>query len=168
MTDPDARLYKKGVGRPAQLAYLGHVLMENRSGLVVDARVTPADGYGERDAALLMLADRPRGRVTLGGDKGYDYPAFVTELRRMAVTPHLAQNTTNRRSAIDDRTTRHAGYAVSQRIRKRVEEVFGWMKTIGMMRKLRHRGGLTVAWIFRFAAAAYNLIRIRNLVYAAR
>jgi transposase len=165
-TDPDARLYKKGVGRPAQLAYLGHVLMENRSGLVVDTRVTPADGYGERDAALVMIADRPGGRVTLGGDKGYDYPEFVADLRQIEVTPHVAQNTTNRRSAIDARTTRHAGYAISQRRRKRVEEAFGWMKTIGMLRKLRHRGAPNVDWIFRFTAAAYNLIRIRNLVYA--
>jgi transposase len=165
-TDPDARLYKKGVGRPAQLAYLGHVLMENRSGLVVDTRVTPADGYGERDAALMMVADVPGGRVTLGGDKGYDYPHFVADLRCMHVTPHVAQNVTNRRSAIDARTTRHGGYAISQRRRKRVEEAFGWMKTIGLLRKLRHRGGPTVDWIFRFAAAAYNLIRIRNLVYA--
>jgi transposase len=165
-TDPDARLYKKGVGRPAQLAYLGHVLMENRSGLVVDTRVTPADGYGERDAALMMVADVPGGRVTLGGDKGYDYPHFVADLRCMHVTPHVAQNVTNRRSAIDARTTRHGGYAISQRRRKRVEEAFGWMKTIGLLRKLRHRGGPTVDWMFRFAAAAYNLIRIRNLVYA--
>jgi transposase len=166
-TDPDARLYKKGVGRPAQLAYLGHVLMENRSGLVVDTRVTPADGYGERDAALLMVADLPRGRVSLGGDKGYDYPAFVAELRHMDVIPHVAQNTSNRCSAIDRRTTRHAGYAISQRKRKRVEEAFGWMKTIGLLRKLRHRGGPRVDWIFRFTAAAYNLIRIRNLVDAS-
>ena len=165
-TDPEARLYKKGVGRPAQLAYLGHVLMENRSGLVVDTRVTPADGYGERDAALVMIADRSGGRVTLGGDKGYDYPEFVAALRQIEVTPHVAQNTTNRRSAIDARTTRHAGYAISQRRRKRVEEAFGWMKTIGLLRKLRHRGGPKVDWIFRFTAAAYNLIRIRNLVYA--
>ena len=167
-TDPDARLYKKGVGRPAQLAYLGNVLMENRSGLIVDTRVTPADGYGERDAALVMLADRRGGRLTLAGDKGYDYPDFVAELRRMTVTPHVAQNTTHRRSAIDRRTTRHPGYGISQRMRKRVEEAFGWMKTIGLLRKLRHRGGPRVAWIFRFAAAAYNLIRIRNLVYATR
>jgi transposase len=166
-TDPDARLYKKGVGRPAQLAYLGHVLMENRSGLVVDTRVTSADGYGERDAALMMVADLPGRRVTLGGDKGYDYPHFVANLRCLRVTPHVAQNVTNRRSAIDARTTRHGGYAISQRRRKRVEEAFGWMKTIGLLRKLRHRGGPTVDWIFRFAAAAYNLIRIRNLVYAA-
>jgi transposase len=165
-TDPDARLYKKGVGRPAQLAYLGHVLMENRSGLVVDTRVTRADGFGERAAALGMIADRPGGRVTLGGDKGYDYPEFVDDLRQIAVTPHVAQNTTNRRSAIDARTTRHAGYAISQRRRKRVEEAFGWMKTIGMLRKLRHRGAPTVDWIFRFTAAAYNLIRIRNLLQA--
>jgi transposase len=166
-SDPDARLYKKGVGRPAQLAYLGHVLMENRSGLVVDTRVTLADGYGERDAAVMMMADRPGRRVTLGGDKGYDYPAFVAELRRLEVTPHVAQNTTNRRSAIDARTTRHPGYVMSQRTRKRVEEAFGWMKTIGLVRKLRHRGAPKVDWIFRFAAAAYNLIRIRNLVYAS-
>jgi IS5 family transposase len=166
-TDPDARLYKKGVGRPAQLAYLGNVLMENRCGLIVDTRVTPADGFGERDAALLMVAELPGGRVTLGGDKGYDYPEFVAELRHMDVTPHVAQNTTNRRSAIDARTTRHPGYAISQRMRKRVEEAFGWMKTIGLLRKLRHRGGPQVDWIFRFTAAAYNLIRIRNLVYAS-
>jgi len=165
-TDPDARLYKKGVGRPAQLAYLGHVLMENRSGLVVDTRVTPADGYGERAAALAMLAARPGDRLTLGGDKGYDCREFVDELRRMQITPHVAQNTTNRRSALDGRTTRHPGYAISQRTRKRVEEVFGWMKTVGLLRKLRHRGGPKVTWIFRFTAAAYNLIRIRNLVAA--
>jgi transposase len=165
-TDPDARLYKKGVGRPAQLAYLGHVLMENRSGLVVDTRVTSADGYGERDAALTMVADLPGDRLTLGGDKGYDSRDFVDELRHMQITPHVAQNTKNRRSAIDARTTRHPGYAISQRTRKRVEEIFGWMKTVGLLRKLRHRGGPKVAWMFRFTAAAYNLIRIRNLVAA--
>jgi transposase len=165
-TDPDARLYKKGVGRPAQLAYLGHVLMENRSGLVVDTRITPADGHGEREAALMMVADLPGDRVTLGGDKGYDCRDFVEALRRMQVTPHVAQNTKNRRSAIDARTTRHPGYAISQRTRKRVEEIFGWMKTVGLLRKLRHRGGARVGWIFRFTASAYNLIRIRNLVAA--
>jgi transposase len=165
-TDPDARLYKKGVGRPAQLAYLGHVLMENRSGLVVDTRVTAADGHGERQAALMMAADLPGARVTLGGDKGYDCRDFVDELRRMQVTPHVAQHTRNRRSAIDARTTRHAGYAISQRTRKRVEEIFGWMKTVGLLRKLRHRGGPKVGWIFRFTAAAYNLVRMRNLVAA--
>jgi len=166
-TDPDARLYRKSDGHPARLAYMGHVLMENRSGLIVDTDVTPADGYGERYAALEMLEALTGGRVTAGADKAYDYPEFVAELRQMTVTPHVAQNTTKRRSAIDGRTTRQAGYAVSQRKRKRVEEIFGWMKTIGLLRKLRHRGGPTVTWIFRFTAAAFNLIRIRNLVYAA-
>jgi len=165
-TDPDARMYKKADGQPARLVYMGHVLMENRSGIVVDTEVTPADGYGERDAALTMLEEVPGGRVTLGGDKAYDYPEFVAELRHMHVTPHVAQNTTNRRSAIDRRTTSHPGYAISQRRRKRVEEIFGWMKTIGLLRKLRHRGGPKVTWIFRFTAAAFNLVRIRNLVYA--
>jgi transposase len=165
-TDPEARLYKKGVGRPAQLAYLGHVLMEHRSGLLVDTCVTPADGYGERQAALQMLAAVPGGRITVAGDKGYDVADFVTALRQMTVTPHVAQHVNRRRSAIDQRTTRHPGYAVSQRIRKRIEEAFGWLKTIGLMRKLRHRGTTKAAWIFRLAAAAYNLIRIRNLVYA--
>jgi transposase len=166
-TDPDARLYRKGEGQPARLVYMGHVLMENRSGLVVDTEVTPADGYGERHAALEMLEALPGGRVTLGADKAYDEAAFIAELRHMDVTPHVAQNTTNRRSAIDGRTTAHPGYAVSQRKRKRVEEIFGWMKTIGLLRKLRHRGGPKVTWIFRFTAAAFNLIRIRNLVYAS-
>jgi transposase len=166
-TDPDARLYKKGVGRPAQLAYGGHLLMENRSGLIVNACVLPADGFGERDAALVMTEAVPGGaRVTLGMDKGYDYPAFVDELRQMAVTPHVAQNTTNRRSAIDRRTTRHPGYAVSQRKRKLVEQAFGWMKTVGGLRKLRHRGGRLVNWIFTFSAAAYNIVRLRRLLPA--
>jgi transposase len=166
-TDPDARMYRKSDGHPARLVYMGHVLMENRSGLIVDTDLTPADGYGERYAALEMLEALPGGRVTTGADKAYDYPEFVAELRHMTVTPHVAQNTTKRRSAIDGRTTRHVGYAVSQRKRKRIEEIFGWMKTIGLLRKLRHRGGPTVAWIFRFTAAAFNLIRIRNLVYAS-
>ncbi len=166
-TDPDARMYRKSDGHPARLVYMGHVLMENRSGLIVDTDVTPADGYGERYAALGMLEALPGGRVTVGADKAYDYPEFVAELRHMTVTPHVAQNTTKRRSAIDGRTTRHPGYAVSQRKRKRVEEAFGWMKTIGLLRKLRHRGGLRVTWIFRWTAAAFNLIRIRNLVYAS-
>jgi transposase len=166
-TDPDARMYRKSDGHPARLVYMGHVLMENRSGLIVDTDLTPADGYGERYAALEMLEALPGGRVTAGADKAYDYPEFVAELRHMDVTPHVAQNTTKRRSAIDGRTTRHAGYTVSQRTRKRIEEIFGWMKTIGLLRKLRHRGGPTVTWIFRFTAAAFNLIRIRNLVYAS-
>jgi transposase len=166
-TDPDARLYRKGNGQPARLVYMGHVLMENRSGLVVDTEVTPADGYGERHAALTMIEAVPGDRVTLGGDKAYDDAWFVGELRHMQVTPHIAQNTKNRRSAIDARTTGHPGYAISQRKRKRVEEIFGWMKTIGLLRKLRHRGGGRVTWIFRFTAAAFNLVRIRNLVSAS-
>jgi hypothetical protein len=141
--------------------------MENRSGLVVDTEVTPADGCGERHAALTMVEAVPGDRVTLGGDKAYDDAWFFGELRHMRVTPHAAQNTKNRRSAIDAHTTGHPGYAISQRTRKRVEEIFGWMKTVGLLRKLRHRGGGRVTWIFRFTAAAFNLVRIRNLVYAA-
>ena len=166
-TDPDARLYKKGVGRPAQLAYGAHLLMENRSGLIVDTCVMPADGYGERTAALWMAAAVPGGRVTLGLDKGYDYPAFVAELRHMA-SPRMSHRT--RRIAgvrLMRRTTRHAGYGISQRKRKLVEQAFGWMKTIGGLRKLRHRGGPLVTWIFTFSAAAYNIVRLRNLLYAA-
>ena len=115
--------------------------------------MTPADGYGERHAALTMVEAVPGDRVTLGGDKAYDDAWFVGELRHMRVTPHVAQNTKNRRSAIDARTTGHPGYAISQRKRKRVEEIFGWMKTVGLLRKLRHRGGGRVTWIFRFTAA---------------
>ena len=165
-TDPDARLYKKGVGQPARLAYGAHLLMENRSGLIVNACVLPADGHGERDAALIMTATVPGGRITLGMDKGYDYPGFIGDLREMAVTPHVAQNTTNRRSAVDGRTTRHPGYAVSQRKRKLVEQAFGWIKTVGGLRKLRHRGGRLVNWIFTFSAAAYNIVRLRRLLPA--
>ena len=166
-TDPDARLYKKAEGQPAKLAYLGHVMMENRHGLVVASRVTPADGHGERDAALGMLETLPPGgRVTLGADKAYDTADFVRETRHMDVTPHVAQypDTATRHSAIDRRTTRHDGYAISQQKRKLVEEIFGWMKTIGLLRKLRHRGGPRVGWIFTFTAAAYNLVRMRTLL----
>jgi transposase len=166
-TDRDARLYRKGDGQPARLVYMGHVLMENRSGLVVDTAVTPADGYGERHAALTMVEALPGDRVTLGGDKAYDDAWFVGELRHMRVTPHVAQNTKNRRSAIDGRTTGHPGYGISQRKRKRVEEIFGWMKTVGLLRKLRHRGGGRVTWIFRFTSAEFNLVRICNLVDAS-
>jgi transposase len=166
-SDPDARLYKKARGRAAQLGYLGHVLMEHRSGLIVKTAVTPADGYGERDAALTMVTAIPgRHRITLAGDKGYDIRDFVAELRTMQVTPHIAQHTTHRRSAIDRRTTRHAGYATSQQKRKLVEQGFGWMKTIGGLRKLRHRGGRLVSWVFTFTAAAYNIVRLRRLLPA--
>ena len=162
-TDPDARLAKKGLGREAKLSYAAHVLMENRHGLVVDTCVTPADGFAEVDAALVMLEALPRHpHLTVGGDKAYDQARFVDECRHLGVTPHVAQKT--RQSAIDARTTRHAGYAVSQRRRKRVEEIFGWMKTTGLLRKLRHRGGPLVAWIFTFAATAYNLVRMRTLM----
>jgi transposase len=169
-TDPDARLYKKAQGQQARLGYLGHVLLEHRSGLIVDARVTPADGHGERDAALLMIQDIPgRHRITVAADKGYDTRDFVTNVRAMGATPHVAAYTPSphRRSAIDARTTRHPGYAVSQRKRKLVEQTFGWMKTIGGLRKLRHRGGPLVDWIFTFTAAAYNLVRMRTLMTAA-
>jgi transposase len=166
-TDPDARLYKKARGREAHLGYLGHVLMEHRSGLIVKALLTPADGHGERGAGLAMIAAVPgQHRITVAGDKGYDTRDFVAELRAMQVTPHIAQHTTGRRSAIDARTTRHAGYAISQRKRKLVEQGFGWMKTVGGLRKLRHRGGALAEWIFTFTAAAYNIVRLRRLLEA--
>jgi IS5 family transposase len=166
-TDPDARLYKKSSGSEAKLAYLGHLLTENRHGLIVDALVTPATGTAERDAALAMLGDLPDGgRITVSGDKAYDTRAFVRYTREMGITPQVAQYaaTAHRRSAIDGRTTRHPGYALSQQKRKLVEQAFGWMKTIGLLRKLRHRGGPRVNWIFTFAAAAYNLVRLRTLL----
>jgi transposase len=165
LTDRFARLFKKSTGSEAKLCYLGHVVTENRHGLVVDTRLTLASGTAERDAALGIFEQKPTGkRVTLGGDKGYDTHDFVGKLRDLQVTPHVTQNNTNRRSAIDGRTTRHEGYAVSQRKRKRVEEVFGWMKTIGLQRKSRFRGPDRVGWMFTFAAAAYNLVRMRNLM----
>lgn len=169
-TDPDARLYKKARGREARLGYLGHVLMEHRSGLIVQATVTPATGRAEREAAVDMLGDRRgRHRITVAGDKGYDTREFVAALRTMRITPHVAQYTAtaHRGSAIDRRTTRHDGYAASQRKRKLVEQGFGWMKTIGGLRKLRHRGGALVDWIFTFTAAAYNIVRLRRLLAAA-
>jgi transposase len=164
-TDPDARLYKKAVGREAKLGYLAHLLTENRHGFIVDTAVTDAMGTAERDAALMMLGELPltTRRVTVGGDKNFDMPAWVAAVRQMGITPHVAQHTTNRRSAIDGRTTRHPGYALSQRCRKKVEQPFGWMKTIGLLRKLRHRGGRKVDWIVSFTAAAYNLVRWRTL-----
>jgi IS5 family transposase len=167
-TDPEAGLFKKGKGREAKLAYMGHVLMENRNGLVVDAELTLATGKAEREAAVNLLEQVPgSGPVTVGADKAYDTQDFVAQARAQGVTPHVAQNTSGRKSAIDGRTTRHAGYAISQRYRKRVEEVFGWMKTIGLMRKTRHKGADRVGWMFVFAAAAYNLVRMRNLAQVA-
>ncbi len=164
-TDPDARLYKKARGREARLGYLGHVLMEHRSGLIVQTQLTPADGYGERDAAAVMIARIPgRHRITVAADKGYDTRDLVAGLRAMQATPHVAQHTTKRRRAIDARTTRHAGNAISQQKRKLVEQGFGWMKTIGGLRKLRHRSGPLVTWIFTFTAAVYNIVRMRRLL----
>jgi transposase len=164
-TDPDARLWTKSRGSEAKLSYMGHVMMENRNGLLVEAFLTEANGRAERDAALLMAEAVPRRkRVTLGGDKNYDTREFVRELRGMNITPHVAQNTTNRRSAVDERTTRHAGYEVSQRKRKRVEQSFGWMKMVGMLKKVKLRGIDKVGWLFTFTGAAYNLCRLRNLM----
>jgi transposase len=164
-TDPEARLARKSGGHESKLAYCGNVLIENRNGLVVDTELVLCSGTAEREAALQM-AGRIAGkeRVTVGADKGYDTQEFVQEMRERNVTPHVSQNT-NRKggSAIDGRTTRHAGYPVSQRKRKRIEEVFGWLKTVGMLRKTRHRGVFKVGWVFTFTAAAYNLVRMRNL-----
>jgi transposase len=165
-TDADARLARKGNGKEAKLSYNGNLLTENRNGLIVTTEVFQVNGTAERDAALVMLEQIPGGeRVTVGGDKGYDTRDFVAECRNMNVTPHVAQNTKrNGGSAIDGRTTRHGGYDVSQKKRKRIEECFGWLKTIALMRKVRHRGLEKVTWVFTFAAAAYNLVRMKNLM----
>lgn len=165
-TDPDAKLARKAKGREAKLSYSGSLLVENRNGLIMDAELLEANGRAERDAALLMLEQIPGDhRITVGGDKGFDTAEFVTECRHINVTPHVARNTGRRGgSAIDARTTRHLGYAVSQRKRKRIEECFGWLKDIALLRKLKHRGLFRVGWIFTFAAAAYNLVRLRKLV----
>jgi IS5 family transposase len=148
---------------------MGHVLMENRNGLVVEAILSQATGTAERDEAVKMIGAVVHGhRATVGADKAYDTKNFVEQLRAMDATPHVAQNICrNRVSAIDQRTVRHEGYAISQKKRKRVEEIFGWMKTVGMMRQTRHRGKDRVGWMFTFTAAAYNLVRIRNLMAAA-
>jgi transposase len=168
-TDPEARLTKKGPGHEAKLAYQGHVLMENRHGLAVAAALTQAAGTAERDMAeaLVRRLPRRRGRRTLGADKAYDTKGCVAALRQLGVTPHVAQNTSGRRrSAIDGRTTQHPGYAVSQRKRKRVEEIYGWLKTIGLQRQTRFRGTARVEWMFVFATAAYNLLRMQRLLTA--
>jgi len=168
-TDRDARLARKSGGHEAKLAYCGNVLIENRNGLVVDTELLQCNGTAERDAAM-MMAERVEGieRITLAADKGYDTKDFVSEMRSMNVTPHVSQNTKRPGgSAIDGRTTRHEGYQVSQRKRKRIEEVFGWIKTVGTLRKTRHRGLETVRWVFTFTATAYNLVRMRNLMSPA-
>lgn len=164
-TDPDARLARKGMGKEARLSYQASVLMDNRHGLIVDTDVSLATGTAERESAVRMLDRLParKRRRTLGADKGYDTRDFVAQVRARNITPHVAQNEANRRSAIDGRTTRHAGYGESQIRRHMVEQNFGWQKTVGLMRKLRHRGRERVDWVFTFTVAAYNLIRIRTL-----
>jgi transposase len=174
-TDPEARLYRKSRGQASRLCYMGHVLMENRSGLVVEARLTQATGTAEREAALAMIDGHRQGsrRLTLGADKAYDVTAFVEDLRRRRVTPHIAIDGhvrvtgKPRKTAIDGRTTRHPGYAISQRIRKRIEEPFGWVKTVAVLRKTRHRGVARIGWMFTIAMAAYNVIRIPKLLAPA-
>ena len=164
-TDADARLARKGAGKEAKLSYAGHVLMENRNAIAVNGCVTLAEGRAEPEAAVAMVEEIPgQHRITLGGDKGYDSKEFVQELRDHGVTPHLACKQT---SIIDERTTRHPGYLISQQKRKRIEEIFGWLKTVAGLRKTRHRGLAKVGWMFTFALAAYNLVRMRNLAAAA-
>ena len=165
-TDPDAMLARKGNGKEAKLSYNGNLLVENRNGLIITTELFQANGTAERDAALVMLERLPGDqRVTVGADKAYDTKDFVAECRNIKVTPHVAQNLKRSGgSAIDERTTRHVGYAISQKKRKRIEESFGWLKTIALMRKVRHRGIHKVGWVFTFAAAAYNLVRMRNLL----
>jgi transposase len=165
-TDPDARLFRKGAGKEAKLCHMGHLMMENRNGLIVDARLSEANGTAERTVALEMIKDNAKPGSTVGGDKNYDTAEFVAGCRKRGCTPHVSQNNTNRRSAIDGRTTRHPGYRISTITRKRIEEPFGWMKTVGGMRKTRHRGHDLVEWIFVLTAAAYNLIRIPKILVA--
>jgi transposase len=165
-TDPESRLYKKSYGQEAKLSYLGHTLVENRNGLIVAAMTTEADGTAERDAGILMLADLTEGRrrrVTVGADKAYDTQDFVATVRELQATPHVTQNNTNRRSAIDERTTRHPGYRISLSKRWLVEKPFGWLKQIGGLRKVKLRGLAKVDWLFVFGCAAYNLLRIPKL-----
>jgi transposase len=171
-SDPDARLYRKSKGAEARLAYLGHLLIENRHGLIVEAMATHADGFAERDAAMLMLQDQgaraPRRRRTVGADKNYDTQGFVAVSRALGVTPHVTQNVKRSGgSAIDARTTRHTGYAVSQSCRPRIEPAFGWLKTIAWMRKVKLRGLPKVDWLFVFASAAFNLRRLPKLLTGA-
>jgi len=164
-TDPEARLARKGAGKEAKLSYAGHVLMDNREGLAVGGRVNQATGRAEPQAALRLVEEIAGwGRVTLGADKGYDRKEFIEELRDHQVTPHIARKAN---STIDARTTRHPGYAISQTKRKRIEEIFGWLKTVAGLRKTRHRGVARVQWMFTFALAGYNLVRMRNLLPAS-
>ena len=174
-TDPDARLYRKGDGQSSRLCFMGHVLMENRHALIVDSELSHAGGTAEREAALAMLTRRRKGRrrVTLGADKAYDVAGFVDALRERKITPHIAvdghltKTGKRRKSRIDRRTTRHPDYAVSQRVRKRIEESFGWIKVSAGLAKTRHRGRDRVGWMFTLTAAACNLIRLPKLIAAA-
>jgi transposase len=165
-TDPDARLFRKSAGKEAKLAHMGHLMMENRNGLIVDSRLTEANGTAERATALDMIDDNAGPGSTVGGDKNYDTADFVAGCRKRGCTPHVSQNNTNRRSAIDARTTRHPGYRISTIKRKRIEEPFGWMKTVGGLRKTRHRGRGLVEWFFVLTATAYNLVRIPKILAA--
>jgi transposase len=173
-SDPEAKLYRKGDGQGAKLCFMGHLLMENRNGLIVETELTHASGTAEREAALAMI-DRhwpSLRRITLGGDKGFDVEGFVCDLRDRRITPHIAidahltKTGKRRKTAIDERTTRHPGYAISQRIRKRIEEGFGYIKTVAVLRKTRHRGTARVGFMFTLAAAAYNLVRLPKLLGA--
>jgi transposase len=168
-TDPEAKLYRKSNGQESRLAYLGHVMMDNRHGIAIDTLLSEANGRAEREAALAMAAHLPGGnkRITLGADKGYDTLDFVEGLRTYFVTPHVAQNTSGRASRIDERTTRHDGYVLSQKKRKLVEQVFGWIKTTAGLRQTKHRGRERVSWMFTFATAAYNMVRMRNIMETA-
>jgi transposase len=167
-TDPDARLARKSDGQTARLCYAGHVVMENRHGLVVGEDTTLATGTAERDAGQTLMAPLARaGRTTLGADKTYDTQGFVAGMRALGVTPHVAQHKNGRRSAIDGRTTRHAGYALSQVMRKRIEEVFGWGKEVAGLRRMRLRGLARVRWAFTLRVAAYNLVRLPKLLGGA-
>jgi transposase len=165
-TDPDARLFRKGAGKEAKLCHMGHLMMENRNALIVDAQLTEANGTAERTTALEMIDDNARPGSTVGGDKNYDTSDFVAGCRKRGCTPHVSQNNTNRRSAIDARTTRHAGHRISTIKRKQIEEAFGWIKTVGGLRKTRHRGRSLVEWFFVLTATAYNLVRIPKLLAA--
>jgi transposase len=166
-TDPDARLYKKSYGKESKLSYLGHALVENRNGLIAAAMVTHADGYAERDAALLMLAEKQQDRarrITVGADKAYDSEDFVRTVRELNVTPHITRNDKNRSSNLDRRTTRHRGYAISLSRRWLIEKGFGWLKQTGPLRQVKLRGLAKVDWLFVFSCAAHNLLRLPRLI----
>ena len=167
VTEPDARLARKGKGKEAKLCLSGNVLMENRNGLIVDAEVLVVEGNHEVDAALALLADHAGKNSTVGADKLYDVAEFVNGCRSLGITPHVAQNDKNRASRIDERTTKQPGYDVSQKKRKRIEEIFGWMKTVGGLRKLKYRGKRKINWIFLFCSAAFNIVRMVNIARQA-